>query len=73
MLKIYATEMLSKVADRAIQVHGGMGLTKEMPIEYIYRLVRIFRIVEGPTEIHRWLLAREVLKDQKPYDNFGVF
>ena len=73
MLKIYATEMLSKVADRAIQVHGGMGLTKEMPIEYIYRLVRIFRIVEGPTEIHRWLLAREVFKDQKPYDNFGVF
>ena len=38
MLKVYATEMLSKVADRAIQIHGGMGLTKEMPIEYIYRL-----------------------------------
>jgi len=70
MLKVYCTEMLSKIADRAIQVHGGMGLTKEMPIEYIYRLVRIFRIVEGPSEIHRWLLAREILKDGKPYNMF---
>ncbi|MFZ3101279.1 MAG: acyl-CoA dehydrogenase family protein [Desulfitobacteriaceae bacterium] len=73
MLKVYATEMLTKIADRAIQVHGGMGLSKEMPIEYIYRLVRIFRIVEGPSEIHRWVLAREVLKDGKPYDAFEVF
>lgn len=73
MLKVYATEMLSKIADKAIQIYGGMGLTKEMPIEYIYRLVRIFRIVEGPSEIHRWMLAREVLKDGKPYDTFGVF
>ncbi len=73
MLKVYATEMLTKVADRAIQVHGGMGLTKEMPIEFIYRLVRIFRIVEGPSEIHRWVLAREVLKNGKPYDGFDVF
>lgn len=67
MLKVYCTEMLSKIADRAIQIHGGMGLSKEMPIEYIARLVRIFRIVEGPSEIHRWLLAREILKDGKPY------
>jgi alkylation response protein AidB-like acyl-CoA dehydrogenase len=70
MIKIYATEMLTKIADRAIQIHGGYGLTKEMPIEYIYRLVRIFRIVEGPSEIHRWLLAREILKDGKPYYSF---
>jgi len=70
MLKVYCTEMLSKIADRAIQVHGGLGLSKEMPIEYIYRLVRIFRIVEGPSEIHRWLLAREILKDGKPYETF---
>lgn len=70
ILKVYCTEMLSKIADRAIQVHGGLGLSKEMPIEYIYRLVRVFRIVEGPSEIHRWLLAREILKDGKPYDAF---
>jgi alkylation response protein AidB-like acyl-CoA dehydrogenase len=70
MLKVYATEMLTKIADRAIQIHGGYGLAKEMPIEYIYRLVRIFRIVEGPSEVHRWLLAREILKDGKPYNTF---
>ncbi|WP_206811714.1 acyl-CoA dehydrogenase family protein [Paradesulfitobacterium ferrireducens] len=70
MLKVYATEMLSKIADRAIQVHGGLGLTKEMPIEYIARLVRVFRIIEGPSEIHRWLLAREILKDGKPYEMY---
>lgn len=71
MLKVFATEMLTKVADRAIQIHGGYGLAKEMPIEYIYRLVRVFRIVEGPSEIHRWLLAREILKNGKPYNTFG--
>ncbi len=72
MVKVFATEMLAKVADRAIQVHGGMGLSKELPIEYIYRLARIFRIVEGPSEIHRWLLARETFKQGKPYDMFRL-
>lgn len=59
--KWYATEMLQRVADRAIQLFGGMGLTKELPLEYIYRLARIYRIVEGPTEIHRWTVARRLL------------
>lgn len=63
--KWYATEMLSRVADRAIQLHGGMGLTKELPLEYIYRLARIYRIVEGPTEIHRWTVARRLLNSYK--------
>ncbi|KJS00772.1 MAG: benzylsuccinyl-CoA dehydrogenase [Peptococcaceae bacterium BRH_c4a] len=72
MVKVYATEMLTRVADRAIQIHGGLGLSKEMPIEYIYRLVRILRIVEGPSEIHRWLVARELLKKNKGYDLFEM-
>lgn len=59
--KWYATEMLTRVADRAIQLHGGMGLSKEMPLEYIYRLARIYRIVEGPTEVHKWTVARKLL------------
>jgi (R)-benzylsuccinyl-CoA dehydrogenase len=63
MTKVYATEMLTKVADRCIQLHGGYGLTKDLPIEFIYRLVRIFRIVEGPSEVHRWLIARELIKE----------
>ena len=70
-VKVQGTEMLTRVADRAIQVHGALGLSKEMPIEYIYRLVRILRIVEGPSEVHRWLLAREILKNEKPYDTLG--
>jgi alkylation response protein AidB-like acyl-CoA dehydrogenase len=72
MVKVFCTEMLTRVADRAIQVHGGLGLSKEMPIEYIYRLVRIFRIVEGPSEIHRWLVARELTKKNKTYDSFAL-
>lgn len=62
MVKVRATEMLSKVADMAIQLHGAMGLSKEMPIEMIYRTARVLRIVEGPSEVHRWLVGREVLK-----------
>lgn len=62
LIKVQATEMLSRVVDRAIQLFGGMGVSKEMPLEYIARLVRVYRIVEGPSEIHRWLIARELLR-----------
>lgn len=72
MVKVFCTEMLTRIADRAIQIHGGLGLSKEMPIEYIYRLVRIFRIVEGPSEIHRWLVARELTRKGKTYDTFAL-
>jgi (R)-benzylsuccinyl-CoA dehydrogenase/naphthyl-2-methylsuccinyl-CoA dehydrogenase len=67
MLKVAATEMLERIADRAIQVHGGLGLSKELGIEYVSRMVRIWRILEGPSEIHRWTLGRTVLRQKKPY------
>ncbi len=67
MVKVRATEMLTRVADWAIQLHGGMGLSKEMPIESVYRTARVLRIVEGPSEVHRWLVARELLKAGAPY------
>ncbi len=70
MLKVAATEMLTKVADRAIQVHGGVGLSKELGIEYVARMVRVWRILEGPSEIHRWTLGRTILKQKRPYDGF---
>lgn len=70
MLKVAATEMLTRVADRAIQVHGGVGLSKELGIEYVARMVRIWRILEGPSEIHRWTLGRTILKQKKPYNGF---
>jgi (R)-benzylsuccinyl-CoA dehydrogenase/naphthyl-2-methylsuccinyl-CoA dehydrogenase len=71
-IKVTATEMLSNVADRAIQLHGGVGLSKELGIEYVARMVRIWRILEGPNEIHRWTIARQLLKEKKPYNPFVV-
>jgi (R)-benzylsuccinyl-CoA dehydrogenase len=62
MVKVMATEMIARVVDRAIQLFGGMGVSKEMPLEYIYRLVRVYRIVEGPSEVHRWIIARDLLR-----------
>jgi alkylation response protein AidB-like acyl-CoA dehydrogenase len=62
MLKVLATETLGNVVDRAIQIHGGMGITKELPLEKIYRNARVDRIVDGPNEAHRWVIARNPLK-----------
>lgn len=72
MLKVAATEMLTRIADRAIQVHGGVGLSKELGIEYVARMVRVWRILEGPSEIHRWTIARTILGNKKPYNPFVV-
>ena len=71
-IKVMATEMLSNVVDRAIQMHGGVGLSKELGLEYVARMVRIWRVLEGPNEIHRWTVARALLKDKKPYNPFIV-
>jgi acyl-CoA dehydrogenase len=62
MVKLYASEMIGRVADRGIQVFGGMGFTKEMPLERIYRDSRVTRIYDGTSEIHRMLIARSVMK-----------
>jgi len=63
MIKILATETLFNVADRAIQIYGGMGLTKDLPLERIFRNARVDRIVDGPNEVHRWVIARNLLRD----------
>ena len=62
MVKVYAAEMLGRVADRAVQVFGGMGYCKDLPIERFYRDARIFRIFDGTSEIHRTVIARAMLK-----------
>ena len=62
MAKIYAIEMAGRVVDRAIQIHGGVGLTTELPLEYWYRQVRSMRITEGVTEVLRWRLARNLIR-----------
>jgi acyl-CoA dehydrogenase len=58
--KLFATEMGYRVVDRAIQILGGMGVAKEMPLEHWIRDLRVARIVEGASEVHRYLIAREL-------------
>ncbi|MBL8312006.1 MAG: acyl-CoA dehydrogenase [Burkholderiales bacterium] len=62
MVKVFAAETLGRVVDRAVQVFGGMGFCKELPIERYYRDARIYRIFDGTSEIHRTVIARSVLK-----------
>lgn len=64
--KVLGTELLQQVADQCLQGHGALGLGKDLPIEYYYRLVRIWRIVEGASEIHRITVARQLLKSGLP-------
>jgi acyl-CoA dehydrogenase len=59
--KVYATETAGRVVDRCIQVLGGMGVAKELPFERWYRELRIKRIGEGPSEVHRMVVARNLL------------
>ena len=60
--KIYCTELGFRVADRCLQIHGGLGLSTDLPIEKMWRDARSFMITEGPVEVMRMALAREVLK-----------
>ena len=59
--KIVATEGAGRVVDRAIQIHGGLGVSKELPLERWYRELRIRRIGEGPTEVQKVIIARDLL------------
>ena len=67
MVKVMSTEMASRDVDRAIQVHGGVGLTKDLPLEWWYRQIRSTRITEGANEVLRWRLAQNIMKAQKKY------
>jgi len=66
MVKLQGSEMIARVSDRAIQLLGGMGVSKDMPLEYIARAVRVLRIFEGPSEVHRWVIARDLLRNGMP-------
>ncbi|MEU0482126.1 acyl-CoA dehydrogenase family protein [Streptosporangium sp. NPDC006013] len=59
--KLYATEAGFSVVDSMMQLMGGMGLAKELPLEHWFRDLRVARVVEGPSDIHRFVLAREIL------------
>jgi acyl-CoA dehydrogenase len=62
--KYFATEAVGRVADRAVQVHGGAGYMSEYPVERFYRDVRLLRIYEGTSQIQQLLIARQVLKGE---------
>ena len=61
LAKVAATEAAGRVVDRAIQIHGGLGVSKELPLERWYRELRIRRIGEGPTEVQKLIVARDLL------------
>ena len=62
MVKVHAAENLGRVVDRGVQMFGGMGFCKELPIERYYRDARIYRIFDGTNEIHRTVIAKSVMK-----------
>jgi alkylation response protein AidB-like acyl-CoA dehydrogenase len=61
MAKVFATESAGRVCDRALQIHGGYGYTREYPVERYFRDVRATRIYEGTSEIQRIVIARSLL------------
>ena len=61
--KLFATEMVGRVADRAVQIHGGAGYMSEYAVERFYRDVRLFRLYEGTSQIQQLIIARNMIKD----------
>lgn len=62
MTKVACSEALSRVADRCVQIMGGNGVTRETMVESFYREIRQFRIYDGPTEVHKWSIAKRIQK-----------
>jgi len=63
MAKVAVSEALFRVADRCIQVMGGTGVTGDTMVEQVFREIRSFRIYDGPTEVHKWSLAKKIKRD----------
>lgn len=61
--KLFATEMVGRVADRAVQIHGGAGYMSEYAVERFYRDVRLFRLYEGTSQIQQLIIARNMIRD----------
>ena len=61
MAKLFATETAVWASERAIQIHGGIGLSKQLPIERYLRDAKVMDIVEGSSEVQKWILSRELI------------
>ena len=68
MIKYFGAKVLYDVIDRAIQVHGSLGFSCDLPLEHMYRAARAARIYDGPDEVHRQTVARRVLKGYVPHE-----
>ncbi len=68
MIKFAGAQVLYNVIDRSLQVYGSLGFSTDMPLEHMYRAARAARIYDGPDEVHRVTVARQVLKGYKPVD-----
>ena len=66
MAKLVASETAGRVVDRALQLHGGYGYSRRMPLERLARDARILRIYEGASEIQRNIIARHLLREAAP-------
>jgi acyl-CoA dehydrogenase len=64
MVKLFCTEAAGRIADRMLQVHGGAGYSRDLPLERIYRDLRVQRIIEGTSEIQRMIIATSLLREQ---------
>ena len=60
MAKVICSEAIYRTVDRSLQVLGGLGLTRDTEVERIFRDVRAFRVYDGPSEVHRWSLAKQL-------------
>jgi acyl-CoA dehydrogenase len=65
MAKVAVSEALMRVADRCVQVMGGTGVSGDTIVEQVFREIRAFRIYDGPTEVHKWSLAKKIKRDQR--------
>jgi acyl-CoA dehydrogenase len=63
MTKAAVSDALFRVADRCVQVMGGTGVTRDTVVEQVFRETRAFRIYDGPTEVHKWSLAKKIKRD----------
>ena len=68
VIKFWGAKVLYNVIDRAIQIHGSLGYTTDLPLESMYRHARAARIYDGPDEVHKVTVARQVLKDYRPHE-----
>lgn len=65
MTKVFVSEALMRIADKCVQVMGGTGVTGDTIVEQVFREIRAFRIYDGPTEVHKWSLAKKIKRDHR--------